>query len=73
MSGTINFDLQQTFDDIQTKTAAFTWTVDNATTQSGVTADLDVLYQAHPKAIRVLVNSFSTGATIIMSYTQRDI
>jgi len=72
VTGTINYDLQQTFDDIQTKTTAFAWMVNDTATQAGVTADLVVRYEAHPKAIRILVNSFTDGATIYMGYTQRD-
>lgn len=70
VSGTINYDIQQTFDDIQTKTTAFNWSVDNSATQSGVTATTSVLYYAHPKGIRLKVNSYSTGATLTLSYTQ---
>lgn len=70
VSGTINYDIQQTFDDIQTKTTAFNWAVDNAATQAGVTATTSVLYSAHPKGVRLKVNSYSTGATLTLSYTQ---
>ncbi len=72
VSGTINYDIEQTFDDIQFKTTAFNWTVDDPATQSAQTADQAVLYLAHPKAIRIKVNSYSSGATIILSYTQRN-
>jgi hypothetical protein len=70
VTGTINYDVQQTFDDIQTKTTAFTWSVDDSTTQSGVTATLPILYDAHPKGVRLLVNSYTNGATLTLSYTQ---
>lgn len=73
VTGTINFDLQQTFDDIQNTSSAFVWMVNDTATQAGVTADLVVRYEAHPKAIRLLINSFTNGATIYMGYTQRDI
>lgn len=72
ITGTISYDLQQTFDDVQVKTTAYVWSVSNSTTQAGVTADLEVLYEAHPKAIRVKVNSYTDGATVLLSYTQRD-
>lgn len=72
ITGTINYDLQQTFDDIQFKAAAFVWSVSDSVTQAGVTADLEVLYSAHPKAIRIKVNSYTDGATVLLSYTQRD-
>jgi hypothetical protein len=72
VSGTINYDLEQTFDDIQVKTTAFNWTVDDTTTQSNQTADQTVLYLAHPKAIRLKINSYSSGASVTLSYTQRN-
>lgn len=72
VTGTINIDVNETFDDIQTKSTAFTWVVDSST-HAGITADTSLLWSAHPKAIRIKVNSFTDGATITMSYTQRDI
>lgn len=72
VSGTINYDLEQTFDDIQFKTTAFNWTIDDATTQSNQTADQTVLYRAHPKGIRLKINSYSSGASVILSYTQKN-
>ena len=70
VSGTINYDIEQTFDDIQTKTTAFSWSVNDAATQSGVTATKTILYYAHPKGIRLKANSYSTSATLTLSYTQ---
>jgi hypothetical protein len=72
VTGTVNYDLQQTFDDIQFKTAPFTWSVDDAATQAAQTAGQTVLYRAHPKAIRLYVNSITAGATITLSYTQQN-
>jgi len=72
ITGTINYDLEQTFDDIQFKASPFVWGVDNSATQAGVTTDLTVLYEGHPKAIRVKVNSYTDGAIVVLSYTQRD-
>ena len=72
VTGTINVDVNETFDDIQTKTTAFTWLVDSST-HAGITADTSLLWQAHPKAIRIKANSYTDTATITMSYTQRDI
>lgn len=72
VTGTINYDLQQTFDDIQFKAQPFTWSVDDATTQAGQTGSQTILYRAHPKAIRLLINSFTPGATVTLSYTQVD-
>lgn len=72
VTGTVNFTLQQTFDDIQFKAQPFTWSVDDPTTQASQVAGLTVLYRAHPKAIRILTNSITAGATITLSYTQID-
>lgn len=72
VSGTINYSLQQTFDDVQFKTTAFVWGVDDATTWTSQTADQTLLFRAHPKALRCIVNSYSSGASIVLSYTQRD-
>ena len=72
VTGTINLDVNETFDDIQVQTTHFTWVVDSSS-HSGITADTSLLWSAHPKAIRIKVNSFTNGATVMMSYTQRDI
>jgi hypothetical protein len=72
ITGTINYDLQQTFDDIQFKTTAFVWGVAIAG-HAAATADLNYLYEGHPKAIRIVCNSYNTGATVVLSYTQRNV
>lgn len=72
VTGTINYSVQETFDDIQFKTAAFVWTADDATTWTSQTIDQTLLFHAHPKAIRIIANSYSSGASIVLSYTQRD-
>ena len=72
ITGTINIDVNETFDDIQTKTTAFTWVVDSSS-HAGITADTSLLWSAHSKGIRLKANSYSDTATINMSYTQRDI
>ena len=71
ITGTINLDINETFDDIQFKTTAFTWIVDSSA-HSGITADTSFLWAAHPKALRYKINSFTDGATVMASYTQRD-
>jgi hypothetical protein len=72
VTGTINYDLEQTFDDIQFKTTAFSWAVDDTATQSAQTADQTVLYEGFPKAIRLKINSYTDTATIVLSFTQRN-
>lgn len=70
VTGTVNYDLQQTFDDIQFKAQPFVWSVDDATTQAAQTAGQTILFRAHPKAIRLYINSITAGATITLSQTQ---
>jgi hypothetical protein len=72
VSGTLNYNLEQTFDDIQFKTTAFTWSIDDVTIEQNQTVDQTILFRAHPKAIRATINSYSPGATITLSYTQVD-
>jgi len=72
VTGTINYDLEQCFDDIQFKTSALVWSVDDATTQSSQTAGQTILYSAHPRALRIKANSYSSGASITFNYTQID-
>lgn len=71
--GTLEYDLQQTFNDIQFDTQPFDWTVDDPTTQSAQTVDQTILYRAHPKAIRLIINSYSSGASVTLSGTQCDV
>ncbi len=72
VTGTINYDLEQCFDDIHFKTSALVWSVDDATTQSSQTAGQTILYSAHPRAVRIKANSYSSGASITFNYTQID-
>lgn len=71
VTGTINYGIEQTFDDIQTKTTAFTWVVNNAG-ETGQTGKLQIVLQALPKAYRLNVASYTNGATITVSFVQRD-
>jgi hypothetical protein len=72
VSGTINYTFEQTFDNVQTKTTDCSWTVDDPTTQTSQTADQTILYRAHPRALRLKINSYSSGASITLSITQKD-
>jgi hypothetical protein len=72
VSGTIVYNVEQTFDDIQTKTPPFLWTTDDPSTQTAQGVDRTILYLAQPKAIHITTNSYSSGATIVMSITQHD-
>lgn len=72
ITGTINYDIEQCYDDIQLTTETLSWTSRDAA-EAGLTADATVLYQAHPKALRLKINSYSSGAEITLSYTQSDV
>lgn len=72
VTGTVNYTLEQTFDDIQFKAQPFTWHVEDPATQQNQTTSQTIYFAAHPKAIRLMINSFSAGATITLSYTQID-
>lgn len=71
VTGTINYGIEQSWDDIQTKTTAFTWVVNNAG-ETGLTAKTQIVLQALPKAYRLNVASYNAGATITVSFIQRD-
>lgn len=70
-TGTINYGIEQCFDDIQTKTTAFTWVVNNPA-ETGLTAKYQILFYALPKAYRINVASYNSGATLTLSFIQRD-
>jgi hypothetical protein len=71
VTGTINFGVEQSWDDIQTKTPPFTWVVNNAG-ETNLTAKTQIVLQALPKAYRLNVASYSASATITISFIQRD-
>lgn len=67
VSGTINYDLENTLSDIQFDD--ITWFVDDAA-QDDETASLAVRWEVTSKAIRVKANSYSSGATLTLDYVQ---
>jgi hypothetical protein len=72
VSGTIDYTVQQTFDDIQSKTTAFTFNNHSDTNLVAATTTLNGGYTEAPRATRLIVNSYTTGATIEYNIIQRD-
>lgn len=71
VDGTINYDLENTLSDIQFADT-IDWFVDDAA-QDDETASLTARWEVTPKAIRVKVNSYSSGATLTLDYVQSDV
>lgn len=71
ITGTIDLTIQATNSDLQSgATASYIALSSDAT---AVTASKLVSVSTTPRFIRVLVNSFTTGATVTLNYTQLDI
>lgn len=71
ISGTINYDIQHTFDNCFDSSVAYsdrTW-FDHASL-AAKTADADGNYAAPVRGIRILINSLSSGATIKVTLIQ---
>lgn len=71
ISGTINVDVQHTFDDVFDSSVAYssrTW-LDHASL-AAKTVDADGNYAAPVRGIRLLINSLTTGATVKVTFIQ---
>lgn len=70
VSGTANYDVQHTFDDIfdlavaRPQTAADIPTVIDHDTLANLSVNSDGAYEYPPRAVRLALNSFSTGASV---------
>jgi hypothetical protein len=73
VSGTIDYTIQQTFDDIQSKTTAFAFNNHSDTSLVTATTTLNGGYIEVPRATRAIVNSYSSGATLEYNIVQRDV
>lgn len=73
VSGTIDYTVQQTFDNIQSESAAFTWNSHPTAALVTATTTLNGAYNEIPTATRLIVNSYSTGATIEYNVVSRDV
>jgi hypothetical protein len=72
VTGTINYTIQQTFNDIQTLTrTSINWLNNDDTALVASTASGNGNYIAGVIATRLVVNSYSSGATIQYNITQR--
>jgi hypothetical protein len=72
VTGTVNYTLQQTFDDVH-NTATPTWASVNSTDFVGATATKTGTLTTIPFATRLLINSYSSGAAVKLSISHSDI
>jgi hypothetical protein len=72
-TGTINYTLERTLSDFQNSSSPVLWGVDDEDTQSGVTDALGLRWEVTPRGIRVVVNSYSSGATLQLDCVQSDV
>lgn len=67
VTGTINYTVQQTNDDVQSLTdRTFNWLDSDDTNVVSATASKNSNYIAVPQAMRVKINSYSTGAELLI-------
>lgn len=67
VTGTINYTVQQTNDDVQSYTdRTFNWLDSDDTNVVGATASKNSNYVAVPQAMRVKINSYSSGAELLI-------
>lgn len=73
VSGTINYTIQQTFNEIQTTDrTTINWTDQDDASLVGATSSQNGNYIAGVIATRMVINSYSSGATIEYNITQRN-
>ena len=70
VTGTIQFDVQSSNSDLQLG-ATGQWLADS-TESENITASKWLTFNAVPRFIRLNVDSFTTGATVTVNYTQED-
>jgi hypothetical protein len=70
VSGTINYSLQQTFDDIQSLTDTINYINHDDSSVVSSTTSQNANYDKPPIATRLVVNSYSSGAAIEFNITQ---
>ncbi len=72
VTGTISYTVQQTFNDIQTLTrSSINWMNNDDTALVNATVNTNGNYIASVIATRVVINSYSSGATLGFNVTQR--
>lgn len=74
VTGTIDYTLQQTFDDIQSADSyPLNWGDCPTSDLVNATASQTIAYSPAPRALRVKVNSYSSGARLEIGVTQADV
>lgn len=72
-TGTANVTVQQTFDDVQDlNNLTYTWQDCPAASLVNATANTNDAYDGIPTALRLKINSYSTGAAINITIIQRN-
>lgn len=71
VTGTIQFDIQSSNSNIQAG-ATPSWLADS-TEAENITASKWLRFSAVPRFIRLNVDSFTTGATVTLNWTQEDV
>lgn len=72
-TGTADVTVEQTFDDVQNiDDLAFTWQDSPSSKLVNATASTNDAYEGLPTAVRTKFNSYSSGARVITTITQRD-
>jgi len=74
VTGTLDLTVQNTFDDIQNLSDLdFNWQDSPATDLVNISASINEAYEGLPRALRVKVNSYSSGAEAQIVMQQRDV
>jgi len=73
VTGTINWTLEQSFSDINDASGApFVWIGSDDTAMVAATSSQSTTFYGIPRALRVKVNSYSSGAALEVALLQRD-
>lgn len=70
VTGTIQFDIQSSNSDLQAGASA-DWLADSPESED-ITASKWITFNAIPRFIRLNVDSFTSGATVTLNWTQQD-
>lgn len=73
VTGTVDYTIQQTFDDIENETFPYTWEDIDDTNLVGATTTQTASITTIPRAIRLKINSYSTGAAVELGIITADI
>jgi hypothetical protein len=73
VTGTISYTIQQTFDELTQANYPFDWQNHDDPSLVGATTSQTGNYEAIPRAIRILINSYSSGAALQATIIQQDV